>query len=74
MPVINKAKVREYMAKKDILTFKELAECLGISQTQLSNILSNKFEPIKSNVIDLAKFLEVDALEIIKELDQPKEK
>lgn len=67
MPTINKAKVVEQMAKKDIITFKELAEALGISTTQLSNILSEKFEPIKSNVIELAEFLEVSPLELIKE-------
>ncbi|MBX7171584.1 MAG: helix-turn-helix domain-containing protein [Pyrinomonadaceae bacterium] len=55
------------MAKKDILTFKELAEKLGISTTQLSNILSEKFEPIKSNVIELAEFLEISPIELIKD-------
>lgn len=67
MPTINKAKVLEQMAKKGIVTFKELAEALGISTTQLSNILSEKFEPVKSNVVELAEFLEVSPIEIIKE-------
>jgi DNA-binding Xre family transcriptional regulator len=67
MPIINKAKVMEQMAKKGILTYTELADALGISRTQLSNILSEKFEPIKSNVVELAKFLEVSPIEIIKE-------
>jgi len=72
MPTINKAKVIELMAKKEIVTFKELAKALGISTTQLSNILSEKFEPIKSNVVELAEFLEVNPTEIIKE--KPKDK
>ncbi|MDQ3801134.1 MAG: helix-turn-helix domain-containing protein [Acidobacteriota bacterium] len=72
MPSINKAKVIELMAKKEILTFKALAEALDISTTQLSNILSEKFEPIKSNVIELAEFLEVSPLELIKESDKEK--
>lgn len=67
MPSINKAKVIELMAKKNILTFKQLAEALDISTTQLSNILSDKFEPIKSNVVELAEFLETSPLELIKE-------
>lgn len=67
MPIINKAKVVEQMAKKDIITFKELAKALGISTTQLSNILSEKFEPIKSNIVELAAFLEVSPLELIKD-------
>ena len=73
MPVINKAKVVEYMAKRGITTFKELAETLGVSQTQLSNILSDKFEPVKSNIVELAKFLEVSPLELIKERDKAEE-
>ncbi len=72
MPTINKAKVVEQMAKKDIITFKELAKALDISTTQLSNILSEKFEPIKSNVIELAEFLEVSPIELIKEKTEDK--
>jgi len=53
------------MAKKEISTQTQLAEMLGISKNQLSNILSEKFNPIKSNVIELAEFLEVSPLEII---------
>jgi len=53
------------MAKKKINTQTELAKMLGISKNQLSNILSNKFNPIKSNVIELAEFLEVSPLEIL---------
>ncbi len=55
------------MAKKKISTQKELADMLGISKNQLSNILSDKFNPIKSNVVELAKFLNVSPLEIIEE-------
>jgi len=53
------------MAKKGINTQTELAEMLGVSKNQLSNILSEKFNPIKSNVIELAEFLEVNPLDII---------
>ena len=53
------------MARKEINTQTELAQMLGISKNQLSNILSEKFNPIKSNVIELAEFLEVSPLEII---------
>jgi DNA (cytosine-5)-methyltransferase 1 len=67
---MNRAKVIELMAKKGITTFKELADTLGVSTTQLSNILSNKFEPVKSNVVELAEFLEVSPLELIKERDK----
>ena len=55
------------MAKKKISTQKELADMLGISKNQLSNILSDKYNPIKSNVVELANFLGVSPLEIIEE-------
>jgi len=62
---INKFKVKELMAQKKIKNQTELADILGISKNQLSTILSEKFNPIKSNVIQLAEFLEVSPLEII---------
>ena len=64
---IDKFKVLELMAKKKIKNQTELASMLGISKNQLSNILSEKFSPIKSNVVELANFLGVSPLEIIEE-------
>ncbi len=66
MLVIDKYKIQELMAKKKIDNFTELAKMLDISKNQLSNILSNRFRPVKSNVVELAKFLGVSPLEIIK--------
>jgi len=66
---IDKFKVKELMAKKKIKNQTELAKMLGISKNQLSNILSDKYSPIKSNVVELAKFLGVSPLEILKEDD-----
>ena len=66
MLTIDKFKIKELMAKKKIDNFTELAKMLGISKNQLSNILSSKFKPVKSNVVELAKFLGVSPLEIIK--------
>jgi len=62
---INKFKVKELMAQKQITNQTELAKMLGISKNQLSNILSDKFNPIKSNIVELANFLDVSPLEII---------
>jgi len=73
MVEIDKFKIRELMAKKKIATLQDLANCLGISKTQVSNILSDRFVPIKSNIIQLAEFLEVSPLEIIKEKNIKKE-
>ncbi len=71
--IVDKYKVKELMAKKKINNQTELAKMLGISKNQLSNILSNKFNPIKSNINELAKFLGVSPLEIIKETNEDKQ-
>jgi DNA (cytosine-5)-methyltransferase 1 len=52
------------MAKKKIDNFSELAKMLGISKNQLSNILSDKYNPIKSNIVELARFFNVDPVEL----------
>ena len=64
---IDKFKVKELMAKKKIKNQTELAKMLGISKNQLSNILSDKYNPIKSNIVELADFLGVSVLDILKE-------
>lgn len=64
--VINKARVRNIMKEKDIKSQTELAELMGITKNQLSLILSNKFDPIKSNVRLLCDILKVDFNEIVK--------
>ena len=38
---------------------------MGISKNQLSNILSDKYDPIKSNVRELAEFLNIKVEEIL---------
>lgn len=53
------------MAKKKIDNFSELARILGISKNQLSNILSEKYNPIKSNVVELANFFDVDVGDLL---------
>ena len=67
MLIVDKYKIKEIMAKRKIDNFTQLAKMLGISKNQLSNILSNKFKPIKSNIEELAKFLRVSPMEIINE-------
>ena len=71
--IIDKFKVKELMAKKKIKNQTELAKMLGISKNQLSNILSNRYKPIKSNIEELAKFLGVSPLEILKEESEEKQ-
>ena len=62
---VNRFKIKELMAKKKINTFSDLAKSLGISKNQLSNILSNKYDPIKSNIVEIAKFFKVDPIDLI---------
>ena len=62
---INRFKIKELMAKKKIDNFSELARMLDISKNQLSNILSEKYNPIKSNVVELAEFFDVDILDLL---------
>lgn len=69
MYVISKEKVREHMNSKGIHTQKELAEELGISETQLSYVLSNQYSPIKSNAMKLCEVLEVNINHITEQLE-----
>ena len=62
---LDKFKIKELMATKKISSQTELAKMLGISKNQLSNILSESFSPIKSNVVELATFLGVEPKDLI---------
>jgi len=61
---INKMKVRKIMKEKNIRTQTELAKLLGITKNQLSVMLSDKFDPIKSNVRLLCEVLGVNLPDI----------
>jgi len=62
---IDKFKLKELMAQKKIKSQSELADLLGISKNQLSNILSDNYDPIKSNVRKIADYFQVSPLSII---------
>ncbi len=64
---IDRFKIKELMAKKKIDNFSELARMLNISKNQLSNILSDKYNPIKSNVVELANFFNIDPRDLFQE-------
>ncbi|MBL0717921.1 MAG: helix-turn-helix domain-containing protein [Alphaproteobacteria bacterium] len=55
------------MAKRKISNYTELAKSLGISKNQLSNILSNRYTPIKVNIEKLSNFLKVNPLKLLEE-------
>ena len=62
---INKIAVLEAMSKKGIKTQTELAQLMNITKNQLSVMLSEKFDPIKSNVAHLCTLLEISPIDIL---------
>nr|WP_223155150.1 helix-turn-helix transcriptional regulator [Alkalibacillus aidingensis] len=57
------------MHKKGITSQNELAKHLNISKTQLSTLLSGKFNPVKSNTCKLIEYLDAPVNEVIKQKD-----
>jgi len=62
---LSKVKIIEVMEHKGIKTQTELAKRLGITKNQLSVILSNTYNPVKSTVSELCNVLGVDIMDII---------
>lgn len=62
---LSKTKVRESMNKKGIKTFTELADAIGITKNQLSVMLSDSYNPLKTRVEDLCDILAVSPLAIM---------
>lgn len=65
--LIDKSVVLAAMRKKNISTQTELADRLGMSKSQLSQMLSDDFCPIKTNVVKLMNNLDIPYNQIIKE-------
>ncbi|MFD2114344.1 DNA (cytosine-5-)-methyltransferase [Paenibacillus yanchengensis] len=63
--IIAKEAVLNAMKKKNISTQTELAERLGMNKSQLSQMLSDNFCPIKTNVMKLIEILDVNLNGII---------
>lgn len=62
---LNKTKIITKMNEKGFKTQNELAQHLGITKNQLSVILGNKFNPIKSSVINLCNALDLNVEEVL---------
>ncbi|WP_242551002.1 DNA (cytosine-5-)-methyltransferase [Enterococcus ureilyticus] len=62
---INKDIVKLAMKKNNIATQTELAERIGMSKSQLSQMLSDDFCPIKTNVLNLMNELKIPFKELI---------
>ena len=62
---LSKVKIREAMDQKNIKTFSELATKVGITKNQLSVMLSDGYNPLKTRVSDLCAILNVRPDEIM---------
>lgn len=62
------------MFKNGITTQAKLANKLSMSENQISNILSDRFNPIKSTIIRLSSILNVEPSKIIKNKKHIKDK
>ena len=65
--IIDKEIVVSAMKQKNIKTQTELAERLQMSKSQLSQMLSEGFSPLKTNVVKLTNELGLSYAEILKE-------
>ena len=62
---IDKNKVKEILKRKGVKNQTELANKIGITKNQLSEILSPKFSPLKSNIERLCDVLDIGFDEIM---------
>jgi len=67
--LISKEKLKVIMKQRNIKTQTELAKMLNITKNQLSVMLSHKFTPLKSNVVELCKVLDVNFEDITEKKD-----
>ena len=62
---LSKVKIKEMMEQQGIKTFAELAKRMGITKNQLSVMLSDEYNPLKTRVNDLCIVLKVHPDEIM---------
>ncbi len=62
---LSKVKIKEVMEQQNIRTFAELAKRMGITKNQLSVMLSDGYNPLKTRVNDLCTILKVHPDEIM---------
>ena len=62
-------RLREILAKRGI-TLKDFAAQSGLSQSNLSNYINGKISPTLDTVSRIASHLDIDAIELFKEMDE----
>lgn len=68
---LNKQKILLRMQEINIRTQTDLAELLGISKSQLSNMFSEEYNPIRTNVTKLADTLDLSVMELLTDEEEP---
>lgn len=56
---LSRLKIQEAMCSKGLKTFTELADLVGITKNQLSLMLSENYNPLKSKVMNLCSALDI---------------
>ncbi len=62
---LSRVRIKEAMDAKGIKTFTELADLLGITKNQVSVMLSESYNPLKSRAQDLCNVLDISPKEIL---------
>lgn len=62
---LSKVKIKQCMEEKNIHSFSELADNIGITKQQMSVMLSANYSPFKARVDELCQFLDVNQFDII---------
>ena len=62
---LSKVRIREAMDAQGFHTFTQLAEKLGITKNQLSVMLSDDYNPLKTRVVQLCQLLNVQPIDIM---------
>lgn len=65
MLILNKERIIMQMNAQNITTQKELAELANLPESQLSLMLSKKYNPLRTNVVKLAEILGIPLSEIL---------
>ena len=70
---LSKVKVKEAMERKNIKTFTDLANTLGITKNQLSVMMSDNYNPLKTRVEELCQILDVSP-DTIMDFERPQDR
>lgn len=70
---LDRNKILLQMNILNITTQEELANCVGISKSQLSNMLSSNYNPVRTRVAKLAEVLNISVVDLLSEKNEETE-